>query len=140
MNDTLRPPLSPNDPRPDNRPFYIEPNCECGTALVLDDIWEFRQEYSGETSEPWYDEWICPRCRDGIFLDWPQGERDALVEMAKDAQVEIAMGDVTSKTKSVKQSLWPEPTQEERTEFLAEHDREQQAYVAWLARRWRKPE
>ncbi|ACA59059.1 hypothetical protein Daud_0513 [Candidatus Desulforudis audaxviator MP104C] len=65
-------PRSAAEPRPDNRPCYIDPCCpSCGAPLVLLDLLK-----SPETPEDeiWYDEFICPQCRDGIHLDWPESE------------------------------------------------------------------
>ncbi len=97
----MKPPLSADDPRPDNKPFYIEPNCKCGAALVLDDSWEFENEYAifigdppDEPFTPWYDEWMCPVCRDGIHMDWPCEETNHLKAMARDASVNLEMNGI----------------------------------------------
>ncbi len=64
-------PRSASDPRPGNQPFYISPGCHtCGTALVLSDRLDHPD---AAESKIWHDEWECPVCRDGIYLDWPEG-------------------------------------------------------------------
>jgi len=65
-------------PRPNNKPFYIAPNCpDCGTPLVLADL---LNDSCTPGEQIWYDEFICPVCRDYIYLDWPKSERAALNE------------------------------------------------------------
>jgi hypothetical protein len=70
-------PRRPSDPRPLNRPFYIDKDCpECGTRLaLLDDVQD-------NDCESWYDEWICPECQDGVHMDWPESHWDWLVNRA----------------------------------------------------------
>ena len=68
-------------------PLHIDPNCRCGTALVLDDYWEFSNEYHGEENEPCEDEWICPRCRDAGYRDWPKEQIEELRELVRDVEV-----------------------------------------------------
>ncbi len=64
-------PNSAADPRPDGRPAYIPATCPtCGTALVLLDSLE---NPTLPPDEVWHDEWTCPKCQDGIFMDWPEG-------------------------------------------------------------------
>lgn len=64
-------PQSPADPRPDNRPAYINPNCpKCGTPLVLLDLLE---NQNTPEDEIWYDEFVCPKCNDGLYIDAPKG-------------------------------------------------------------------
>lgn len=43
----------------------------CRMALVLVD----RDQ---PASEVWHDEWECPRCDNGIYLDWPESAIEAL--------------------------------------------------------------
>ncbi|GEA17540.1 hypothetical protein [Moorella sp. E306M] len=65
-------------PRPHNKPFYIDPTCpKCGTPLVLAD---FLDDPNTPWENVWHDEFICPICRDYIYLDWPESERAALNE------------------------------------------------------------
>lgn len=65
-------------PRPHNKPFYIVPDCpKCGTPLVLAD---FLDDPNAACENVWYDEFICPVCRDYIYLDWPESERAILNE------------------------------------------------------------
>lgn len=62
-------PTSAAHPRPAGRPYYIDPNCPtCGSALVLDDRFV-------PGNQVWHDEWVCPTCQEGIWLDWPASER-----------------------------------------------------------------
>ncbi len=81
------PPRSATVPRPDNKPSYIDPNCpRCGSSLVLADPLEDPDLPSGRI---WYDEFICPKCCSGIFLDLPEGEI-AEIEAAKE---EVSRGE-----------------------------------------------
>jgi len=65
-----KPPVSPAIPRPGNRPYYIDTCCpECGTPLVLVDILETPNT---PIDKVWHDEFICPVCLDGIYMDWPK--------------------------------------------------------------------
>ena len=67
-------PNSPAIPRPGNRPYYIAPDCpDCGTPLVLSDYLHNPQTPADDV---WYDEWECPRCQEGIWMDWPAAEWD----------------------------------------------------------------
>ncbi|WP_027365440.1 hypothetical protein [Desulfotruncus alcoholivorax] len=70
-------PESPAMPRPHNKPFYIDPTCpKCGTVLVLADLLD---DPNAPWDIVWHDEFICPACRDYIYLDWPESERTALI-------------------------------------------------------------
>jgi Zn-finger nucleic acid-binding protein len=70
-------------PRPDNKPCYIDQNCpKCGAALVLADTLEDSQ-IPGENI--WYDEFICPQCRNGIYLDLPESELAEINTAQEDA-------------------------------------------------------
>lgn len=72
-------PQSPADER--DEPYYIDTDCaECGTELVLADHLSDAQRRASQvfldpdriTDKPvWYDEWACPICLDGIYLDVP---------------------------------------------------------------------
>lgn len=69
-------PQSAADPRPDNKPYYIHQECpQCETPLVLGDT---LAEPEIPPEEIFYDEWECPQCQDGIYLDWPRAELEAL--------------------------------------------------------------
>ncbi len=78
-------PKSPAEPR-DGEPYYIDGECpDCGTALELYDSLSVEQiEESAELGVPatdsddgiWHDEWVCPRCLDGIHLDVPENALD----------------------------------------------------------------
>jgi ribosomal protein S27AE len=64
-----RKPRRPSDPRPGNKPYYINEFCpQCGDPLVLVDKAE-----NPRTPEDniWHDEWMCPVCKDGVYMDWP---------------------------------------------------------------------
>jgi uncharacterized protein with PIN domain len=64
-------PRAPGDPRPENKPAFIPSRCpHCGRNLALADRIE-RVEMPEE--EIWQDEWMCPTCRDRIYLDIPGG-------------------------------------------------------------------
>src|ERR687883_360256 len=66
-------PTSAAHPRPGGHPYYIAPNCPtCDTPLVLYDHLDERSRLAD--NQVWYDEWICPRCRDGIWMDWPASQ------------------------------------------------------------------
>lgn len=63
-------------PRPGNKPFYIDQFCPvCGTPLVLADKLD---NPNVNEEEIWHDEFICPTCQDGIYLDWPETEKNLL--------------------------------------------------------------
>lgn len=62
-------PLRPSDPRPGGVPFYIPNQCSsCGNLLVL-----------AEPSEGWLDEFECPICRNGVYLDIPKETIDDIL-------------------------------------------------------------
>ena len=66
-------PTSAAHPRPGGRPYYIAANCPtCSTPLVLYDRLDERSPLADD--QVWYDEWICPQCRDGVWMDWPESE------------------------------------------------------------------
>ena len=81
-------PQSPAEPR-NGEPYYIDSQCpDCGTALKLYDSLSTDQlEGSEALGAPatdnddvvWHDEWVCPRCLDGIHLDVPE---DVLTELS----------------------------------------------------------
>lgn len=69
-------PLSAADPRPGNKPFYINKNClECGTELVLSYL---LQNPNMPEDKIWHDEFVCPVCKDGVYMDWPKEEYEYL--------------------------------------------------------------
>jgi hypothetical protein len=66
-------PNSPSDRRPYDEPFYIPKTCDtCGEKLVYSD------STANSANATWYDEFECPNCKDGIYLDWP---RRAVIEI-----------------------------------------------------------
>jgi ribosomal protein S27AE len=68
-------PTSAAHPRPGGKPSYIAPSCPtCGTALVLDDR---LRDPALPDDQVWHDEWLCPNCRGGVWMDWPSGEFEA---------------------------------------------------------------
>lgn len=65
-----------NTPR--EKPFYIADKCPtCNTTLVLNDL---REHPDMAAEDVWYDEWWCPICNDGIMMDWPPEQLQALSE------------------------------------------------------------
>ena len=74
------PPINEAQARPDNRPFYIAPNCDyCGTPLVLKDA-DLPEE------ERWNDEWVCPGKGCGEeYTDWPSWIARGMIRQAKAA-------------------------------------------------------
>lgn len=59
--------------RPNDRPSYIKQICDkCQAALVYADV---LSESNTSIDEIWYDEFMCPNCRDGVYMDWPQATR-----------------------------------------------------------------
>lgn len=63
-------PSSAAHKRPHNNPYYIKQNCEkCGTKLVYTDS---LNDTHIPAEEVWYDEFTCPLCRDGVYMDWPK--------------------------------------------------------------------
>lgn len=72
-------PTSPSDPRPNDEPYYIDSECpDCGTELALYD------ELTDEDGETWHDEWMCPECREGIHMDWPEEYKEEIFGRAED--------------------------------------------------------
>jgi hypothetical protein len=64
--------------RPHNKPFYIDSTCPiCGTILILVD---FLDDPNAPLETVWHDEFICPACRDYIYLDWPETQKATLSE------------------------------------------------------------
>lgn len=62
-------PTSAADPRAGGRPHYIGQHCDdCGTPMRPVDM---MRDIPPEPSEIWWDEFVCPKCRDGIHLDQP---------------------------------------------------------------------
>jgi len=82
-------PKSPAEPR-NGEPYYIDARCPaCSTNLVLyDSLTPDQFNDSAELGVPttdsddkiWHDEWVCPRCLDGVHLDIP---RDVLEELSE---------------------------------------------------------
>lgn len=71
---TDEPPRSAAAPRPNDEPYYIDSECpDCGTDLVL---WNELQGMDEENV--WYDEWMCPDCEDGLYMDWPEERHEHL--------------------------------------------------------------
>ena len=62
-------PRSAAEQRPNNKPAYIEPNCpKCGSPLML---LELLENPIAPQDKIWHDEFTCPKCQDGIYLDVP---------------------------------------------------------------------
>jgi ribosomal protein S27AE len=65
-------PMSATDRRPNDIPHYIRQTCEnCGTELIYAD-WVSKSNKPEDNI--WYDEFMCPICRDGVYMDWPMGK------------------------------------------------------------------
>lgn len=63
-------PMSAADRRPNDEPYYINKHCEdCGEKLVLHD---HLIKIGWFPSKIWHDEFACPKCRNGIYMDWPE--------------------------------------------------------------------
>lgn len=68
-------------------PIHIKPHCEdCGTQLMLWDRYHKREVYGEKymdvqfTDDPiFYDEWVCPVCKDGVRMDWPEHEFEKMI-------------------------------------------------------------
>lgn len=74
-------PEAPADPRPNDEPYYIDNEChECGGELV------YYHEHYDLDGEPWYDEFVCPSCEGGLYMDWPEETWDGLMERVEDAK------------------------------------------------------
>lgn len=70
-------PEKPSDPR-DGEPYYIDSECpDCGTELIL---YQELEDAEYDEDEIWHDEWTCPKCEDGIYLDWPEEAFERLKE------------------------------------------------------------
>lgn len=68
-------PESAAEPRPNGEPYYIDEDCpDCGASLVLND------KLKGRSGDIWHDEWACPDCDNGIFMDWPEEQFEHLKE------------------------------------------------------------
>lgn len=64
-------PRSPSEPRPNDEPYYIDSHCSCGERLILYD------DFHGN-EVVWHDEWVCPVCQNGVYMDWPERMMDEL--------------------------------------------------------------
>ena len=63
-------PRSATHRRPNDRPYYIKQTCgNCSTELVYADL---LSDSNTPKDEVWYDEFMCPICRDGVYMDWTQ--------------------------------------------------------------------
>lgn len=64
-------PQRPSDRRPNDEPFFVSKVClGCGTKLVYSYIVNAPDT---PEEERWYDEFECPKCKDGLVLDVPKG-------------------------------------------------------------------
>jgi hypothetical protein len=88
-------PTSPSDPRPNDEPYFIDSECKfCGAKLVLVDD-------PDEDDVVWYDEFECPECMEGVYMDWPDEHKQHVNErVAEAAREEDFMTD-----EEVKESL-----------------------------------
>lgn len=65
-------PKSAADRRPNDEPYYIDKRCEdCREKLVQVDVLD---NPACPESLIWYDEFICPKCRGGVYMDWPESK------------------------------------------------------------------
>lgn len=108
---------------------------------MLDDRWEFENWYALQTGEandatPWYDEWICPRCRNGCYMDWPKARIEDLKTRAEAG--ENLFDQLRSDTSRLPVTVSIPP--EILAQLRAQQDREEEAYKVWLAMRWTAPE
>lgn len=72
-------PLTPGDPRPNYKPYYIDSECEeCGSRLVL-----YEDVRTTRIDPAWWDEWWCMECQDGIHMDWPDSMYEELDRRAE---------------------------------------------------------
>jgi hypothetical protein len=82
-------PESPAHRRPNDQPYYIQTKCdECGTALVYEDLLENSDSdpFGSNDSEKrhfWFDEFDCPKCRNGCWLDVPESELAPEIDSAE---------------------------------------------------------
>lgn len=66
-------PRSAAQRRPNDRPYYVKQTCDkCGADLVYANL---VNKSDILVEEIWYDEFMCPNCRDGVYMDWPRGLR-----------------------------------------------------------------
>lgn len=78
-------PRSAADKRPNDEPFYIKKTCDvCGSKLVYADLISNPEK---PFDEIWYDEFICPKCKGGLYMDWPKTTREAFKKMIEEAKV-----------------------------------------------------
>ena len=67
----MREPRSAADRRPNDEPYFVSKVClDCGTKLVYSYLLDAPDT---PKDKRWYDEFECPKCRDGIALDVPEG-------------------------------------------------------------------
>jgi hypothetical protein len=76
-------------------PFYIHAFCDCGERLVLADP---LRDPDIDEDNIWYDEWECPKCCDGIHLDWSKEELNDLVKRTEEATVAMKNGEIEAIT------------------------------------------
>jgi hypothetical protein len=99
-------PVSAADERPDDEPYFIDTDCpECDEPLVLYDSLTDEQLRSSQAlvdpefqagGGPFYDEWVCPDCLDGVHLDWPDEKLNTVESIVDgvDPEDAIPLGDV----------------------------------------------
>lgn len=99
-------PTSAIDPRPNDEPYYIDAECDCGEDLVLYDSLTDEQirlskelgnsDIEPDQDEPWYDEWVCPTCLDGVHMDWPDEHRNSVLGRVEGGIEDIEEGNTAS--------------------------------------------
>jgi hypothetical protein len=81
----VNPPLSEEDRRPNDRPFYIDDCCPtCGEILIYDDV--VRGETNWESI--FFDEFACPKCNDGCHMDWTSKDTQDFKDTFDDCDIE----------------------------------------------------
>ena len=77
----VNPPLTEEDRRPNDRPFYIDECCpKCGTLLIYEDLVRGETNWNGFC----FDEFMCPKCRDSAHLDWAPNQKEVFHEAFSD--------------------------------------------------------
>ncbi len=76
----INPPLSVVDRRPNDRPFYIDECCrDCNSVLIYDDLVRGKTHWD----DICFDEFTCPKCKNGCHLDWPPEDIQTFKEIAE---------------------------------------------------------
>lgn len=66
----MREPRSAADRRPNDEPYFVPKTCsDCRTKLVYSYLLD---DPDAPEEKRWYDEFECPKCRNGLVLDVPE--------------------------------------------------------------------